>query len=153
MGFGEAGQKKQVCVVDFDGRAASVRAVDVPVWQEILRLKGSFDEIAAALSELERSGRSVWVEADCADEGARGLNDRIRELTGDGGAVKILRVKVADAGLAEVFSGAGDLNEDWSPREVFRLYLSEHQIEGEEAEALTGAYLEALEAMRTEAAR
>ena len=151
MGFGEAGQKKQVCVVDFDGRAASVRALGVPAWQEICRLKGSFDEIAAALSELERSGRSVWVEADCDDEGAQGLNDRIRELSG--GAVKILRVKVAGAGLADAFSGAGDLNEDWSPREVFRLYLSEHQIEGEEAESLTGAYLEALEAVRTEAAR
>ena len=151
MCFGEAGQKKQVCVVDFDGRAASVRALGVPAWQEICRLKGSFDEIAAALSELERSGRSVWVEADCDDEGAQGLNDRIRELSG--GAVKILRVKVAGAGLADAFSGAGDLNEDWSPREVFRLYLSEHQIEGEEAESLTGAYLEALEAVRTEAAR
>ncbi|MDY4032835.1 MAG: exonuclease SbcCD subunit D C-terminal domain-containing protein [Pyramidobacter sp.] len=151
MGFGEAGQKKQICVVDFDGRAASVRAIDVPVWQEIRRLKGSFEEIAAALSELERSGRSVWVEADCSDEGAQGLNDRVRELSG--GAVKILRVRVAGAGPEDAFSGAGDLNEDWSPREVFDLYLREHQIEGEEAASLTGAYLEALDAVRAEATR
>ena len=34
MGFGEAGQRKSVCLAEFQGRAASVQLIDVPVFQE-----------------------------------------------------------------------------------------------------------------------
>ncbi len=151
LGFGEAGRSKCVLLVDFDGRTPSVRALPVPEFQKIVRLNGTFDEIAAKLGALTLAGSSVWVEAVCTEGGGSGMNERIRDLVPDGSPVKILRVKVPGAGLDAAFSGDGDLNEDWSPREVFKLYMKEHDIAGEEADALMGAYMEALEAVLEEA--
>lgn len=146
MGFGEAGQKKYILVVDFDGRKASIRPVPVPEFQKIRRVRGSFDEIAAELANLTFSWESVWAEAECTDEGARGLNDRIRQLVPENGPVKLLRVKVP--GVHEgLFSGSGDLIEDWSPKEIFKLFLREHELEGTKGDALMTAYLEALDAV------
>ena len=151
MGFGEAGQQKQVLIVDFEGRRPSVRIQPVPCWQELRRLAGSFDEIAARLAELEMSRRSVWVEADCTD-GGQSLYGRIQACLQEGSPVQVLRVKAAGVGAASALSGDGDLNEDWSPLEVFRLYLEEHHIEGDEAGELAAAYRQALEAVLSEEA-
>lgn len=148
MGFGEAGRKKSVYLLETSGRSVIATAVPVPEFQKIVRVKGSFEEIAAKMAELAFSSEPLWGEADCSDAGTQGLNERIRDLAPEGGPVKLLRVKVAGTGLASSFSGEGDLNEDWSPKEVFRLYLEENNVTGEEAEALMGAYLEALESLR-----
>jgi exonuclease SbcD len=149
-GFGEAGQKKQVLIVDFHGRRASVRPVEVPEFQKIVRLQGTFAELSAGIARLAAEGRPVWVEADCTERGSTGLNEAVRELAPDRSPVKILRVKVPGMTAAEAFSESGVLSEDWSPREVFRLYLQEHNISGEKADGLMSAYLEALDAVRRE---
>jgi exonuclease SbcD len=152
VGFGEAGQKKQVLIVDFHGRSASVKPIEVPEFQKIVRLQGTFAELSAAISRLVDEGQPVWVEADCTERGSTGLNEAVRELAPDRSPVKILRVKVPGMTAAEMFSESGVLTEDWSPREVFRLYLKEHDITGEKADALMGTYLEALDAVRREEA-
>jgi exonuclease SbcD len=152
VGFGEAGQKKQVLIVDFHGRSASVKPIEVPEFQKIVRLQGTFAELSAAISRLVDEGQPVWVEADCTERGSTGLNEAVRELAPDRSPVKILRVKVPGMTAAEMFSESGVLAEDWSPREVFRLYLKEHDITGEKADALMGTYLEALDAVRREEA-
>ena len=150
MGFGEAGRPKEVVIADFGGREPAVRALPVPVWQEIVRLRGTFDEIAARLDELKLSGRPVWAEADCTDQGGAQLCERLYELAPDAGTVRLLLVRAAADNVGGTLAGDGDLNEDWAPQDVFEFYLKEHGIDGDEARELTGAYLEAVAAVREE---
>ena len=150
MTFGEAERGKSVVIVDFDGCVPSVCELPVPEWRELKRLRGTFDEIVAGLDELKLSGRPVWVEAECT-ENVPALNERLQELVSGDGELRLLRVKSAAESAEWSLSGDGDLNDDWSPKTVFEAFLSEHGIVGEEAEALTAAYLEAVQAVREEA--
>ncbi|MGI6076372.1 MAG: exonuclease subunit SbcD [Pyramidobacter sp.] len=150
MGFGETGQQKSLSIVDFQGRSASVRTLPVPRFQSILRLTGSYDDLLRRISRLVDENEPVWVEADCTDRGNRGLNESIRELAPERSPVKILRIKVPGMSAAESLGSSGGLAEDWSPAEVFKLFLKEHDLRGEGADALMGVYMEALEAVRQE---
>jgi len=150
MNFGEAERGKRVFIVDFDGRAPTARELPVPVWQELVRLRGTFDELAAVLDELVLSGRSVWAEAECT-EYVPSLSDRLYERVGESGPVRLLRVKAAPGSGEWALSGEGDLNEDWSPADVFKAFLEDREISGDAAEELTRAYLEAVAAVREEA--
>lgn len=149
-GFGEAGRRKSLFIVDFHGRAPSVRSVDVPQFQKILRLTGTYDDLVREISRLVRENEPVWVEAHCTQQGTRGLNQAIRELAPEGAPVKILRVKIPDMSAADRLGSAGELTEDWSPCEVFKLFLEEHDLSGEKGDALMSVYREALEAARRE---
>lgn len=44
MGFGEAKQQKSVCLVTFDGTAAAVKLIDVPVFQSLVSVKGDWGD-------------------------------------------------------------------------------------------------------------
>ena len=79
------------------------------------------------------------------------MAERLQDLLSGDGELRLLRVKSAAESAEWSLSGDGDLNDDWSPKTVFEAFLSEHGIAGEEAEALTAAYLEAVQAVREEA--
>ncbi len=150
LSFAEAGTRREVCVVDFDGRVSRVRTLAVPAWRDIRRLRGTFDELARELETLQSSENEIWAEAECADESGELLNERLRALAPDDGPVRLLRVRAKTDTFAQTLSGEGDLNEDWSPEEVFGQYLKDHQIEGESARELMAAYREAVAAAREE---
>ncbi len=60
MGFGEAGQKKSVMIVDFEKN--EWQKIEIPVFQKLESVKGDKSGIARRLSELKESGDSVWIE-------------------------------------------------------------------------------------------
>jgi len=61
MGFGEAGQKKCVYVVDF-GEETTIETVEIPVFQKLESIKGDRAYIESRLRELKNSDDCVWVE-------------------------------------------------------------------------------------------
>ena len=150
MNFGEAERGKCVVIVDLDGRAVTVRELPVPVWQELIRLRGTFDELTASLDELALSGRPAWVEAECT-ESVPALSDRLYERVDESSPLRLLRVKAAAERGDLSLSGEGDLNEDWSPADVFKAFLSDRGLTGDAADELMRAYLEAVAAVREEA--
>lgn len=80
MGFGEARQQKQVCLVETEGRRVSVRSLHVPLFQKLEQVRGDRDAIEARLDELEAQGESVWVEVRCTGNGlASDLRDRLMQ--------------------------------------------------------------------------
>ena len=78
MGFGEAGQEKSVCVVEFsapDGPTVlpnaqdplapappTVRLVPVPVFQPLERIRGDLATIQQRLRALADTGEAIWIE-------------------------------------------------------------------------------------------
>ena len=71
MGFGEAGTRKSVCIVEVYGKnLAGVREVDIPVFQRLERVSGNMEEIFSALNTLARLNVSVWADVTYTGEEA-----------------------------------------------------------------------------------
>lgn len=63
MGFGEADQRKSVCLVDFGKGNMEITTIDIPVFQRMESIRGDKTFIGNRLSELKKQDISVWVEA------------------------------------------------------------------------------------------
>ena len=61
MGFGEAGQKKCVYIVDFQ-KEMSISTVEIPVFQKMDSIIGDKTQISERIAYLKKEGNSVWVE-------------------------------------------------------------------------------------------
>ncbi len=80
MGFGEAGQKKSVSIIETDGRNfVSVNEIPVPVFQRLERISGSIDELESQISELGHENESVWIEVTHKGELEMNLQERVNE--------------------------------------------------------------------------
>ena len=62
MGFGEANHRKSVCLLEFSGRNPSVKLIDVPVFQKLECVRGTWKEISAKISELLVAGSRAWLD-------------------------------------------------------------------------------------------
>jgi len=62
MGFGEAGQRKSVYIVDFDENRPYITTVEIPVFQHLESIRGDKAFIHNRLESLKKTGDSVWVE-------------------------------------------------------------------------------------------
>lgn len=93
MGFGEARQQKQVCEIEFQGTSAFVQALEVPVFRNLRRLQGNWDDIAGGLKELAASGTPWWLEVVYeGDELMGDLRERLESAV-SGTLLDILRIK------------------------------------------------------------
>lgn len=61
MGFGEAGQKKCVYIIDFQ-HEKNIETLEVPNFQQLESVAGDKEFISNRLSELRKENTSVWVE-------------------------------------------------------------------------------------------
>ena len=61
MGFGEAEQKKSVCLVDFESRTPQISLVEVPPFHKMARVEGDKAKIEADLTELASAREEVYV--------------------------------------------------------------------------------------------
>jgi len=76
MGFGEAGQRKQVVMVEFAGRTPQVTPLDIPCFQPLQRVKGSLDEICSRLERLKQEHSNAWLEIEYT---GTDIGDTLRE--------------------------------------------------------------------------
>ncbi|MYN11572.1 exonuclease subunit SbcD [Pusillimonas sp. TS35] len=146
MGFGEAGQQKRVCVVELEGRLdqgvnVAVREIDVPVFQELVRITGDWEGIAARLAALKAAQSHAWVEVFYEGSAVLGdLRDRLDALVA-GSAIEILRVRnnrVAALALAQADSA--ETLDDLNPEEVFQRCLAAHDVPPAQRDALLDSY-------------
>ena len=61
MGFGEAGQQKSVCLIEFDGKKTQISQIDVPCFHKMARVQGDKDEIRTQLQTLMAEREEVYV--------------------------------------------------------------------------------------------
>ncbi len=148
MGFGEAGQEKQVVLLDFEKNTPSVRPIPVPCFRELARVAGTLPEILERLTALKESGREIWLEVVYSgDEFIPDLGDRIEALLdGSGLSLLILRTgPLPGAGKALPGDPAGEVFPDETGLlPVFDQYMEAHSVPEPDREELRQTYREAV---------
>ncbi len=145
MGFGEAKQEKNVCLIEFKAKEPSVTEVKVPVFQHLAQIKGSWDEIAARISELSAENHSMWLEVIYeGDEFIADLSKRLEDAC-RGTQLEILNTKgFRKVGTALEPICDSETLDDLTEQDVFGRCLQAYSIPLDQWPELTRAYNEAL---------
>lgn len=151
MGFGEAGQRKSVCLVSCGKGDTTVEQVAVPVLQRLERLRGGWPAIAARLQILVEEEASAWLEVVYeGDELLPDLRERLDTIV-SGTGLEILRVQ--NNRLVQQVLAQAHLEEsldDLSVDEVFTRCLESRQVPEEQWPALLSAYSQVLRSLAEE---
>ncbi|MBI4792278.1 MAG: exonuclease SbcCD subunit D C-terminal domain-containing protein [Deltaproteobacteria bacterium] len=143
MGFGEAKQHKSVCLVEFAGPTAAVRLIEVPVFQQLERVKGSWEELADRILALSAAGSRAWLEVIYEGEEVMGdLRERLDAAVA-GSGMEILRVKnsrLSDRVLGQMHDA--ETLDDLDVNDVFARCLAVHAVPEEQRPQLLRAYQE-----------
>ncbi|MBU1240708.1 exonuclease SbcCD subunit D C-terminal domain-containing protein [Myxococcota bacterium] len=145
MGFGEAKQKKSLCLVDFSPQAPRVQLMDVPVFQQMEQIKGDLETIETRIAQLHETNMPVWLEIIYEGEAiVSNLRDTLeRAVTGT--QLEILRIKntrVMDHVMKQCREG--ETLEDLDVNEVFERCLAVHEVPKDQRPELLGTYQETL---------
>lgn len=153
MGFGEAGQTKSVCLVEFadDNTEASVQLVTVPVFQRLERIRGTWEEILARIQALSAVHPKAWLEVVYDGEDVMGdFRERLEAAVG-GTEMEILRVKnnrIMDRVLGQIHDH--ETLDDLDPDDVFHRCLAVHEVPETQRPGLLQAYQETLTSLDEE---
>lgn len=153
MGFGEAGQEKLLCQVEFDNGKPFVTDIPVPRFQELETIKGGWEQIASRLEELKGKDITIFIDIVYTGEQVVGdLRDRLDELTANT-KLEILRIKNERLSESAIVNNIDDETlADLSIDEVFKLCLDSNQIPTEQQEELINTYREAVLLVQAEGA-
>ncbi len=158
IGFGEAGQEKSVCLVEFDRQISAtspaVRLINIPIFQPLEHIKGNWQAIADRISVLSAENSSTWLEIIYeGDEMITDLQERLQSAI-VGSRLEILRVRnnrIISRILDQIDDG-GTL-EELSTNEVFEHCLSASTIPAEQRTELWHTYQETLVSLNEEDVR
>ena len=143
MGFNEVNQRKSVCLVDFQGTAASVARIDVPVFQRLARVTGDWQAISTRLNELVAAGSDAWLEVVyTGDEIIGDLRERLDTAVA-ATDMEILRVqnpRVIDRVLGRIH--AEESLDELHVEEVFERCLAAHEVPDAQRPELRDAFRE-----------
>lgn len=149
VGFAEAGQKKEVLIVDVAAGAPTViEPVFVPCFQRLATLQGDMDAIADGLAALKMEGTPVWAEVIYdGDEVPGDLMAWVAEQTAQS-TIEVLRV--TDARLVSQAILAGEGCEDLArltEAEVFLRCMDDRNVPEDQRGVLMDAFMEILDAV------
>ena len=91
MGFNEAKQTKQVCLVTFEGNQRKIQTLAVPVFQRLERIKGDWPTLISHLHQLKTEQESLWLEVTYTGERITDLAQRLQQEI-KGTLLRILRI-------------------------------------------------------------
>lgn len=147
MGFGEV-QPKRVCQVEFHGRDASVQLIDVPVFQQLVRVKGDWDGILKRIKSLADKDSRGWIEVIYDGTEVIGdLRERLEEALA-GTRMEMLRIqnnRIIDRVLGQ--HHAGETLDDLNVKDVFERCLTVHEVPEDQRPELRLAYDEVIEGL------
>lgn len=146
MGFGEAKQQKEVCLVHFhEGELTSVTSIPIPSFQDLAQVRGNWLQIESELTTLKAKKQSTWIEVIYqGDELMPDLRQQIEKLI-QGSELEVLRIqnqRVMHTTLAA--NNTMESLDELSPTEVFERCLVSHRVPIEQRPELQAAFLEIL---------
>ncbi|MDF1754273.1 MAG: exonuclease SbcCD subunit D C-terminal domain-containing protein [Verrucomicrobiales bacterium] len=151
MGFGEAGQQKQVVIVDFDGRKPIVSTRDIPEFQALERVEGDFDRIVEVLNHIAKTSPTAWVQIEYTGEPFEGnLRREFEDIVAPTG-LEIRRV-INSTSYQQTLSNYETVEtlESMDQSEVFTRCLDSYEIPDKDRPSLLAAYHEVLLKVREE---
>jgi exonuclease SbcD len=148
MGFGEAKQQKSVCQIEFHSTAASVKLIDVPVFQKLERVKGDWDGISSRILELSATDSQGWLEV--IYDGTEVIGDLRERLEAaiSGTQLKILRIKnnrIIERVLGQIHEE--ETLDDLNVNDVFERCLAVLEVPEEQRPELLRAYQETVSSL------
>jgi DNA repair protein SbcD/Mre11 len=156
MGFGEAAQRKRVCLVTLgrDGGEADVQSIDVPTFQRLERITGSWETISSRIRELSAAGAEAWLEVvHDGDEVISDLRGRLDSAV-SGTGLEVLRVKdnlIIDRVLERAYHD--ETLDDLDEIDVFQRCLETHAVPDAQRPDLMRAYREIVESLHEDDSR
>lgn len=143
MGFGEASQTKSICIVDFVGTSPTIRTHNIPMFQQLARVKGELADITTQLHALIARKTAVWVEVMYdSSTVVSNLSDTIDQIV-KGSLVEILVVKTTQLNTHGITrTSATETLATLSEDEVFNRYLLTFDVPKAQHPELIQAYRE-----------
>lgn len=102
MGFNEARQQKVILDVSMDRELLEVVPVQVPCFQQLVKIEGDVNTLVQSIKELAASGSNAWLEL-CYNgnmESAR-LREKLQDAVADS-SLAILRIRTAHFNAARL---------------------------------------------------
>ncbi|NTW75244.1 MAG: exonuclease subunit SbcD [Chlorobiaceae bacterium] len=151
MGFAEAGQRKLVLMVEFEGRRPVVTELPVPCFQQLERLSGSLSELSARILELKAAGSSAWLEIECRGEEPALVVQETLEAAVSGSMLEIRRIRSTRRTQTSLEQHDGEETLEELDREtVFFRCLDARALDEAERPALIECYREVLRSIDEE---
>ncbi len=151
MGFGEAGQNKQIIKVELTAKSLRTSTIPVPVFQPLARISGDLDAILSGLEQLKLEQSRAWLEIEyTGHEVIPDLRDRLDEVILDS-QMEIGRVRNRQV-FDRVIHAIQDEEtlDDLTPLEVFNRCMDESEVAETDREGLAAAYREIIQDIRDE---
>ncbi|MGJ8657686.1 MAG: exonuclease SbcCD subunit D C-terminal domain-containing protein [Akkermansiaceae bacterium] len=156
MGYGEAGQSKQVILLDFkeDQSAMKLEILKIPTFQSLKRIKGDLESINHQISQLITEQSDAWLEIIYTGEAFQGdLKSEISAMI-EGSALEVLKVENRTIRQRTMQAANADETLDQlSVTEVFERCLTDHDVAQEERQELRQAYNQITNLVESEAIR
>ncbi|MDF1815399.1 MAG: exonuclease SbcCD subunit D C-terminal domain-containing protein [Verrucomicrobiales bacterium] len=145
MGFGEAGQQKQVVILDFKGRTPVVSTRDIPDFQALERVEGDFESIVGQLELIAKHSPTAWVQVEYNGEPFPGNLRNELELAIEGTGLEIRRV-INQTNYQHTLSSFDHVEtlQSMDSTEVFERCLDSFEVPSAQRPALLTAYKEIL---------
>jgi len=143
MGFGEAKQQKNICQIEFQGRAASIKLLEVPMFQKLERIKGDWEHISRRILELAAAVSQCWLEV--IYEGDEVIGDLRERLSAAIAGTKMEIIQTKNLRIIESVLGkihAGETLEELNVNDVFERCLAVNEVPEEQRQELRRAYQE-----------
>jgi exonuclease SbcD len=143
MGFGEAGQKKSVCIVDWRNGTQTIELLEVPLFQRLVQIKGDWPEIEAHLDSLIQTSESMWLEVVYqGSEPMPDLRERVEKRL-EGTSLESLRnINFQQHAQTLALENPAENLKELDEREVFQRCLIRSKVPEEQWNDLKAAYQE-----------
>lgn len=150
-GFGDACQRKQVVIVDFESGSPVIRTEPVPKFRDIRTLHGDIGMIEDEILSLRTLDHPIWIEAVVSGTlPPTMVQNHLRDIT-NGTNVQIIWIKSRET-ESFVYNHGEEVEslKDLSEMDVFRCCLDTKEISVESRQELEDAFLEILHEMHEE---
>ncbi|MDG5814672.1 exonuclease SbcCD subunit D C-terminal domain-containing protein [Chitinispirillales bacterium ANBcel5] len=149
MGYGEANHEKKVIVVDFNGTAPDIKEIKVPLFQQLIRIVGSLDDILTTIEQLKTENSGAWLEIEYTGKDVVGnLRDMLDEAIADS-TMEIRRIRNRRA-IDRVINNICEEEtlDDLDEGDVFARCMDAFDVTDEDREELTLSYNEILRSLQ-----
>lgn len=151
MGYGEATQEKKVILVEFNSATPCIQEIQVPCFQQLVRIVGSLDDIYAKVEQLKQENSQAWLEIEYTGLDIIGnLQDMLDEALVDS-SMEIRRIKnkrVMDRVMSTIEED--ETLDDIDVGDVFTRCLDTFDVPEEDREELTASYNEIIKSLHEE---
>lgn len=148
MGFGEAAQQKLVVLLEFAGSQASIRTLEIPRFQALLRIAGDLQQIQQQIECLKQQHSEAWLEIEYTGQAlVTDLRGQLDEALLDSG-LEIRRIRNRPVIDALMQRGEAQQNlDDLSPQDVFERCLDAFAVSESERPSLKACYDEVIQSL------